>query len=862
MADPRLRRWLDRAVTAAVILAVWAVLAHYYKPSLLFLDTMNAGGDTPSFLRPVHHLKDVLLPAGDPQGWDLGNFAGYPPYQFYFLPPSLAIVLASWVIPLNVAFKLATVLGVFLLPLTTTLALRGLGFAFPLPAIGAASTLLFLFNETNSMWGGNIKSTLAGEFAFSISFALAVLFVGLLWRGIERQRGWKSLGALLALTGLCHPIGFLNAASAGIFFVFRRRTAARDLRYLILLYGVAVLLMGFWLIPLIAKLEYATAINWPWHFQSWREPFPPILHPVFVLAALDALWVLARRREEDRRIRYLLLLLLVTVVWYLNGTEIGLPEIRFIPFAYMLCIMLALDFARRVLPLQVAPHVAAVALSAGVIMWAQSWVKEFPGWIKWNYEGVERKASWPLLQAIAEHLKGAIHDPRIVYENSPQHDRFGSMRIFENLALLSGRATLEGVLLQTAVNSPFIYNIQSLVSKQGTGVIGGYPYPDMNVSRATPRLELYNVHDYVASTPEVTQQLEAHPRWERTFRQQNYSIYRLKDADRHYVRVARFRPVPIETDNWKRDFHRWFRTDALLDVPIVDAARVPPFDEGRFTAARPSPTDLVREPVPGAADCRIEERVDHFEIAFTTTCPGLPHIVSVAYFPNWRVEGARHIHLVGPALMLVYPDGPEVRLTYRRLFVDWLGIALSLAGLAVCVAGRQRNALAEPTGAVARAFTAAQPALVGIATLAVLGVTSWNVLRQHGPHYIYMRGWAAFTANDYPRAQRLFERVLFIGGESYTIQEAAFFRAASLLRAGKVAEATEAYRAMLRQFPDSILAPEAAYHVGICLRQSGRRAEAARQFQSVVDGWPGHRWAAAAAEQLEKMRAEPGGIGG
>jgi hypothetical protein len=863
MPEPsRQRTWLDHAVTALVIVAVWGVLLHYYKPSLLLLDTMDAGGDTPSFLRPIHHLKDVLLPAGNPQGWDLGNFAGYPPYQFYFLPPSLAIVLASYVIPLNVAFKLATVLGVFLLPLTTALALRGLRFAFPLPAIGAASTLLFLFNETNSMWGGNIKSTLAGEFAFSISFALAVLFVGLLWRGVERQKGWRSLGALLAVTGLCHPIGFLNAASAGIFFLFRRRTAARDLRYLILVYGVAVLLMGFWLVPLIAKIQYATAINWPWIFQSITELFPPILYPVFALAALDAVWVLVRRREEDRRIRYILLLLLVTVVWYLNGTEVGLPEIRFVPFAYMLCIILALDFARRVLPLQVSPHVAAIALSAGVIVWAQSWVKEFPGWIKWNYEGVERKASWPLLKAIADSLHGDIHDPRIVYENSPLHDRFGSMRIFENLALLSGRATLEGVLLQTAVNSPFIYNIQSLVSKQGTGVIAGYPYPDMNVARATPRLELYNVRDFIALTPEVTKQLEEHPRWERTFRQDKYSVYRLKDADPHYVRVARFRPVPVETTSWKRDFHRWFRLDSLLDIPIVAADRVPDAERGRFTAPSASPTALPREPVPGAADCRIDERVDHMQIDFTTTCPGLPHIVSVAYFPNWHVEGASHVHLVAPALMLVFPDGPNVRLTYRRVFADWLGLALSLVGLAVCAAGRQRVALSEPTGALARAFTAAQPALVGAATVAVLGITAWHVIHQYGPQYIYKRGWAAFTANDYPRAQGLFEQVLALGGESYTVQEAAFFRAASLLRAGKVAEGKDAYEEMLRRFPDSILAPEATYHVGYCLRQQGHRAEAARQYQSVIDTWPGHRWAAIAAEQIAQMKAEPGGLGG
>lgn len=862
MAERATGRWLDAAVTALVLAAVWGLLLYYYRPSLLLLDTMDAGGDTPSFLRPVHHLKDVLLPAGNPQGWDLANFAGYPPYQFYFLPPALTIVLLSYVIPLNVAFKLVSVLGVFLLPLTTILALRALGSRFPTPVLGAPASLLFLFNGNNSMWGGNIKSTLAGEFAFSISFALAVLFVGLLYRGVERQRGWKSLGALLALTGLCHPIGFFNAASAGVFFVLRRRDTARNLRFLLLVYGMALLLMGFWIVPLVAKIGYSTPIPWAWIFSSFWDVLPPILYPVFVLAALDAVWVLVRRREEDRPARYLLTTLVVTALWFFNATELGLPEIRFVPFAYMLCILLALDFARRVLPLGVAPRVAAIALSAGLIAWAHSWVADFPVWIKWNYEGLERKASWPLLKAITEALHGTIHDPRVVYENSPQHDRFGSMRVFENMALLSGRATLEGVLLQTSLNSPFIYNIQSLVSKQGTGIISGYPYPDMNIERATPRLELYNVHDFIAVTPEVKAQLDRHPRWERSFTKQNYSIYHLKDGDPHYVRVPRFRPVLVETQAWKRDFHRWFRTDALIDIPIVPSWNIAESERARFPLTGTSSTELPREPVTGAADCKIDERVDHLDIEFTTTCPGLPHTIAVAYSPNWHVEGARSVSLVSPALMLVFPDGPHVRLTYRRTAVDWLGLGCSLLGLAICATGRQRVPLAEPAGALAHGVTAAQPAVVALAVLAILGATGLHVLQAYGPQYFYKRGWQAFTSNDYVTSERLFGRAMYFGGETYTAQEATFFRAGSLFRMQKFEDALAGYEEMIRRFPDGTYVPESHYNVGLSLRQLGRRSEAARRFQYVVDTWPGNQWATASAQQLQQMRSEPAGVGG
>jgi hypothetical protein len=176
-----LERWATPAVTVLALGAVWAFLLSYFKPSLLLMNTYPAGGDTPSFVHPNEHQRDVLLPAGNPQGWDLGNFAGYTPYQFYFLPPSLLVIALSYLAPLNVAFRLVTVTGVFLLPLplSSLVAMRALGYAFPVPAVAAAASLMFLFNEGNSMWGGNIPSTLAGEFAHSLGFASAVMFVGL-----------------------------------------------------------------------------------------------------------------------------------------------------------------------------------------------------------------------------------------------------------------------------------------------------------------------------------------------------------------------------------------------------------------------------------------------------------------------------------------------------------------------------------------------------------------------------------------------------------------------------------------------------------------------------------------------------------
>ena len=72
---------------------------------------------------------------------------------------------------------------------------------------------LFLFDRSFSIYGGNIASTLAGEFAFSISLSFAVLYLGVVGRGLEsgKYRAWAAV--LLALHRAVPPDPALLRAS-------------------------------------------------------------------------------------------------------------------------------------------------------------------------------------------------------------------------------------------------------------------------------------------------------------------------------------------------------------------------------------------------------------------------------------------------------------------------------------------------------------------------------------------------------------------------------------------------------------------------------------------------------------------------
>jgi TolA-binding protein len=199
-----------------------------------------------------------------------------------------------------------------------------------------------------------------------------------------------------------------------------------------------------------------------------------------------------------------------------------------------------------------------------------------------------------------------------------------------------------------------------------------------------------------------------------------------------------------------------------------------------------------------------------------------------------------------------------VRLTFRRIPVDWLGIMLSVVGLGLClIPARRPLAATEPSGATARALTTAQPYLIRAMVVVILSATAWNVARDLGPSYYYQRGWEAFQKQNYATARRYFERAILLASDPNAAAEANFFRAASLLRAGNPAAALAGYQEVIDRFPDSVWVAESHYHVGLCLRQLGRLNEAKDRFGYVITTYPGNRWACFADEQLRELNGEP-----
>ena len=140
------------------------------------------------------------------------------------------------------AFKLVSVSGLVLFPLSAWAMGRLAGAPTPVPAFLSMAAFIFLFDSNFTIYGGNIASTLAGEFAFSISLCLSLLAIGVAIRGMTDGR-WLAPGALLiALVALCHIIPVFFLVPALIMAVLAADTVPRS--------WVLASIVAFGLIPI------------------------------------------------------------------------------------------------------------------------------------------------------------------------------------------------------------------------------------------------------------------------------------------------------------------------------------------------------------------------------------------------------------------------------------------------------------------------------------------------------------------------------------------------------------------------------------------------------------------------------------
>lgn len=290
------------------VAAVSVIILIILNPWLIVSATTPTGGDTGAHVYGPAYLRDVLLPEGRILGWSNDWFAGFPAFYFYFPLPSLVIVLLDLVLPYGVAFKIVTVAGIVGLPFAAYFHARCLNLARSVSVVAAASAAVFAFYESFNIYGGNIASTLAGEFSYSWSFAFSLVYLGLLIRGTRDDKRYLKWAALaLAATALSHVLTTIVAIFASIFIVGWRKGFLRSA--LVWVWGFSI--AAFWALPLVVRIGFTSDMGWI-PLDRLEEVFPVEIWLLLPLAVVGAVWAM----RKSTRAAPLIAATLLPVVYY------------------------------------------------------------------------------------------------------------------------------------------------------------------------------------------------------------------------------------------------------------------------------------------------------------------------------------------------------------------------------------------------------------------------------------------------------------------------------------------------------------------------------------------------------------------
>lgn len=795
-------------VTFLVVLLSVGLVFTRLHPSKILADTTPAGGDMGAHVWGPAYLRDNLLPGLSFRGWTMDWYGGFPAMHFYMVLPYLLIVLLDVFLPYGVAFKLVAVAGVVTIPASAYAFGRLARLPFPVPAMLSVSGLLFVFDFNFTIYGGNIASTLAGEFAFSLSLSFALLFLGFFIRGVDEgtHRVWAAV--FLAATALSHLIPLAFAVGAAVMIVLARsyhrlprllgvgqtflvsvagvmmlaaafrltdaavpRLAAVVSLALLLLavemrrtwwaltVGVSgVLLSSFWLIPFLARRQYLNDMGWEKLYDVRNNLFQPEL---LSGTHLETTWLLALAGIG---------VVLGVVFWdrmALTWTGIGamagfafvhwpqnrLWNARFLGFWYLALYVMAAIGAwlliralggelKRRWDASGHPYAAdgfrlfRLAVPVFVFLFGYGYTslhlgllpggnntadggyawgplrvsaddRNFvSGWANWNFSGYERKDAYPEYYNLMTTMDRLGADPehgcgRAMWEFGREHlDRYGTPMAPMLLPHWTDGciASMEGLYFESTASVPHHFLLQSELSQDPSRPMRDIPYSDFDIDEGIAHMKMMGVKYYMAFSDTALAGAFARPgELELVAQSDGWSIFQLSETS--IVEPLAFEPAVVQGiehsgREWTDPAVAWFNDPQARQVVLVDDgpdhwARIdlieatPELPDGTpAETARAEPAPLHElEPVTVS-----NVVVDDDKVAFDVDRVGVPVIVKVSYFPNWKVNGADGIYRATPNHMVVVPTSTSVELVYGDTVVEYGGYAMTLAGILLLVA--------------------------------------------------------------------------------------------------------------------------------------------------------------------------------
>ncbi len=651
-------------INIIINLLIIIYLLSYFPLNYLFSDLPATGGDTGSHFWPLYVMKKFGWSIGDfsIKFWNAGNFGGEPLFVHYFPFPFMMMAILSYIMPIAAAFNIITILGCLTLPLSVYVMFSKFKLKDPIPLIGSILSLIFLLNDSYSIYGGNFASTLAGQFSHSISISLLFFSIGTLYQEIEKKQFPLISTLLFSLIAITHAYTFILIPCVFLIFLFIHRNT----KTLIHLFcsGVLTLILALWFIlPMIENHGWTSPFMYKMTSSELKKVITSDFHIFLAIFLTPFLFLFTKESLKNKTLLYkkeffILFSLLFTLVgFYFLFPTIGLVDGRvlatLLPVATIICAIPIGHVLKQYQFFDLYLSKVFIFLLVCISMFYLN--TTLVHWGKWNYEGWTRKQLYSDFSAINKKLSGNLSMPRVFAESSDESNKAGTPRAFEMVPYFANRATGSGLYQESTITAPAFFYVQSMLSKTPScPFFTTRSCSSLNIKKVIPYLNVFGIQDLVLMSKEAKKQASFNPELEETFESGPWKIFSLKE-NVNLVEVFDKKYKIINNKNWKDFFYEWTK-DYTINLPFLISIFHEKDEDHSFKNIK----DLLSHSQTIQKECQpaIQTSFKGFEL--TTNCPGKAHLIKFTYHPHFLTSDNSPYHLISPGFILSFPKTNKV----------------------------------------------------------------------------------------------------------------------------------------------------------------------------------------------------------
>ena len=686
---------------------------------LVFLNTMPTGGDMGAHVVPIKFFIDNFITNFKLNGWSNDWFTGYPLYYFYFPLPAVITFTLNLFFTYSIAFKLMVVGSILITIYSFEKLLRKSNEKFSI--FGFIAGLTYVLTESFTIYGGNLASTLAGQFSFTYSIAFANLAIAVITKSSNKNKHVIS-AIFLGCSLLSHLIPFIIYGAIYLFFWVKTKNTKIEKFSSFLIFSALTVRFTT---SLIANLEYTTNMGYT-PYTKLSDLIKSDIAPFMVISLLIILinFKDIYRHKTTSLFEWFILISSVLLYFFVpegalwNGRVVSFFNLGVIVLFFRLLEHSIEDIFRYEQGELVLKVLSLIILIAYLINFSQKWnidnykiflypivflffvgaiyfyistanlfklaftasviftISFLPYWVSWNFNGYENKDQWTDIEKLYSNLN-ELPPGRIMWEPNSDLNKYGTPMVLMTIPLYTHHTSVEGLYFDSSITTPFHFIAVSGLAERPSNPVGGLRYINNQFEKGEEYLEELGVDYFISFTDSITNKSLESDKLTLLFSSDPFTVFGIKSdkvelVDQKLVRFEKttFTERTVSSILRNTEFTNFFDA-SYVNFDSLESQRIIEIENSGYEQLETSSEEVKITNLKMTSET----------ITFKTNKPNKLHIIKISYFPNWQIQNGSGPYRISPSFMAVVPFSENVELRFETTRVEKYSFYTSLFSL-------------------------------------------------------------------------------------------------------------------------------------------------------------------------------------